>query len=276
MNGTEIDIDCGGNGCGNFICKIGQTCEKNNQCLQKYCELQTGICEAASCTDGIKNADESDIDCGGDSCEFCDDTKTCNSSEDCLNGNCLNGVCAAAACDDGIKNGDETDTDCGGSCGTCAVGLSCNLNADCSTDSCIDYLCTTPNCNDGVMNSDELDIDCGGSSCAAGSCELGQTCGTNNQCIDNFCGGLSTCEAASCNNSAQDTDETDVDCGGPSCAACEDNKSCLAASDCQSGKCVSGLYEPPNCSDGIRNNNEGDIDCGGLGCNGVLCEAKKL
>ena len=44
-----------------------------------------------SCTDGIQNGDETDIDCGGSSCIAC------------------------PTCDDGIQNGDELGIDCGGS-----------------------------------------------------------------------------------------------------------------------------------------------------------------
>ena len=51
-----------------------------------------------TCSDGILNQDETDIDCGG--------------------------VCTACAvlptCTDGIKNGNETGVDCGGDCDPCA------------------------------------------------------------------------------------------------------------------------------------------------------------
>src|SRR3569832_642419 len=58
----------------------------------------------ATCSDGIKNGDETGVDCGG-SCVPC---PTCN---------------------EGIKNGDETGIDCGGSCpNTCAVTNLCTGN----------------------------------------------------------------------------------------------------------------------------------------------------
>ncbi|HQV97134.1 MAG TPA: hypothetical protein PLE29_05715 [Saprospiraceae bacterium] len=53
--------------------------------------------EKATCTDGVKNQDETAIDCGG--------------------------VCTACAtCNDGIQNGTETGIDCGGTCTACLVG----------------------------------------------------------------------------------------------------------------------------------------------------------
>jgi len=50
--------------------------------------------DKVSCFDGIKNGDETGVDCGG-SCAEC------------------------TTCDDGIQNGDETGIDCGGSCEPC-------------------------------------------------------------------------------------------------------------------------------------------------------------
>ncbi len=49
------------------------------------------------CENGIQDADETDVDCGG---------------VDCL---------ACPTCDDGIQNGNETGVDCGGDCGVCPV-----------------------------------------------------------------------------------------------------------------------------------------------------------
>jgi len=61
------------------------------------CSDDTG--SGASCFDGIKNGDETDVDCGG-SCVAC------------------------STCDDGIQNGDETGIDCGGSiCEPCTGSI---------------------------------------------------------------------------------------------------------------------------------------------------------
>jgi hypothetical protein len=46
-----------------------------------------------SCTDNMKNGDESDVDCGG-ACGACVDGKTCTESNDCSNGTCFAGTCA--------------------------------------------------------------------------------------------------------------------------------------------------------------------------------------
>ncbi|MGZ3456797.1 MAG: hypothetical protein ACXVEF_44740, partial [Polyangiales bacterium] len=74
-----------------------------------------------SCTNGLIDGDETDVDCGG-SCGKCDPGRGCASASDCAGGVCSKGLCAAPSCTDGAKNGDETDIDCGGSCGPCADG----------------------------------------------------------------------------------------------------------------------------------------------------------
>jgi hypothetical protein len=71
------------------------------------------------CSDGIKNNDESDIDCGG-SCAKCADDKTCNEDNECSSDYCNpKSLCSIPTCTDEIKNGNETDIDCGGSCKMC-------------------------------------------------------------------------------------------------------------------------------------------------------------
>ena len=98
---------------------------------------------APTCTDGIQNGSETDVDCGGPDCDPC------------------------ATCTDGIQNGDETDVDCGGPdcdpCATCTDGIQNGdeTDVDCGGPDC--EACAT--CTDGIMNGDETDIDCGGPDC---------------------------------------------------------------------------------------------------------------
>ena len=88
-----------------------------------------------SCYDGIKNQDETDIDCGGRICRKCIDGKRCITDDDCIN-NCdiTAGACytpppeievqaplPAGNCYDGIQNQGETGIDCGGPCAPCFV-----------------------------------------------------------------------------------------------------------------------------------------------------------
>ena len=77
--------------------------------------------------------------------------------------------------------------------------------------------------------------------------------------------------AATCNDGIKNGSETDVDCGGGTCAGCVNFKTCKVNADCQSGYCPAGTCAvAPTCNDGVRNGNESDIDCGGGTCAGCV------
>jgi hypothetical protein len=102
-----------------------------------------GRCEAAaSCSDGIKNGTETDIDCGGGSCPLCAEGRACAEGSDCTTGFCPSGVCAAPSCDDGVQNGEEAGIDCGGDCAGCPQGTACAEDADCLSHVCALGICT--------------------------------------------------------------------------------------------------------------------------------------
>ena len=78
-----------------------------------------GNCVAQHCNDGVKDADETDIDCGGSCGATCTDTapqQKCLVAGDCVSGVCSGGtlLCQPPTCTDGVQNGNETDKDCGG------------------------------------------------------------------------------------------------------------------------------------------------------------------
>jgi hypothetical protein len=140
QNGTETDVDCGGDAappCGDTKkCKVAAT-----DCTSLVC---TGnVCQAPLPTDGVKNGNETDIDCGGGApAPACGTGKACNDgTRDCNSFVCTGNVCQAATGTDGVKNGDESDVDCGGtSTGApkCDPGSACGVHADCKSDGC-DY-----------------------------------------------------------------------------------------------------------------------------------------
>ena len=70
------------------------------------------------CDNGVKDQDETDVDCGGSKCDPCAEFKNCNTDSDCESDYCHEHIkCLEASCDDGIKNQDESNVDCGGRCG---------------------------------------------------------------------------------------------------------------------------------------------------------------
>src|SRR2546421_263374 len=89
----------------------------------------------ARCDDGVRNGDETGVDCGG-SCPRCQDGAGCRISADCVDDTCKGGMCGPAACVDGIKDQDESDVDCGGICKGCTAGRICRGDADCYTGFC--------------------------------------------------------------------------------------------------------------------------------------------
>lgn len=116
----ETDVDCGGPDC--LPCLATANCAQDSDCESGLCDtMTTGRCLAPSCNDGLRNGDETDLDCGG-SCSVatppapCATTKKCLFPADCESGVCRNGTCAFPTCLDYTKNQDEEGIDCGGSC----------------------------------------------------------------------------------------------------------------------------------------------------------------
>jgi hypothetical protein len=69
------------------------------------CPSDAGITCAApppppppTCTDGIKNGSETDVDCGGPSCSPCADGGGCAVNGDCQSGECQESLCVEPAC----------------------------------------------------------------------------------------------------------------------------------------------------------------------------------
>ena len=75
--------------------------------------------EPGTCSDGLLNQDETDIDCGGTCSATCQPGDHCVDADDCESLVCTANVCAAPTCSDGIKNQDEVGVDCGGVCSAC-------------------------------------------------------------------------------------------------------------------------------------------------------------
>ncbi len=73
------------------------------------------------------------------------------------------------------------------------------------------------------------------------------------------------CQAPLCNDVAKNGTETDVDCGGATCAKCGPTKGCKVDGDCVGGSC-NGATCNVTCTDLVLNNGESDVDCGGANC----------
>lgn len=116
-NADETDIDCGGAGVDTPRCADDKGCKTADDCGSKVCDAATTKCLKATATDGVQNADEADIDCGGTitAAPKCAVGKTCSKHED----------CASDGCDDSKKcaNGRScTQLNGGRTCGKGEVG----------------------------------------------------------------------------------------------------------------------------------------------------------
>jgi hypothetical protein len=164
----------------------GNVCSAGNIC-------QSGICSNATCQeptgdDGVKNRDETDVDCGGAASPKCDEGKRCTKGDDCTTASCASDRCAAPTATDGVKNSDETDVDCGGtSSPKCAPTKACTDGASCESGICDAGRCTTPSATDKVKNGDESDVDCGGTTTSAPKCGVGKTCAKDADCASDGC-----------------------------------------------------------------------------------------
>jgi formylglycine-generating enzyme required for sulfatase activity len=215
-----------------------------------------------TCTDGIKNGMESDVDCGG-ACSPCATMKLCVTGADCQDKVCEAGRCAAATGLDKTKNGNETDIDCGGDTKPCLSGLACKVAADCQSKLCTADKCE-PTISDGQRNGSETDVDCGGPN--APSCRPGRRCAVETDCESKACIGK-ICQAATHTDQIRNLDETGVDCGGPDAKVkrCGNGEACIDRTDCLSNSCNAATKrcQAPAINQ-VKDGDETDVDCGGV------------
>jgi hypothetical protein len=128
---------------------------------------------AASCTDGIQNGQETDIDCGGTCAKTCAVAQGCAFPADCASGFCngTSGKCVASACFDGVASAGEVDVDCGGTCtATCDNGKACNAPADCTSGICTTSICESAD-RKLFVSSQTFDGNLGGLAGADAKCQ---------------------------------------------------------------------------------------------------------
>lgn len=249
--GAPGDVDGGPPApCGRLTtaCEEGRTCEGPVDCASNLC--RDGECKAIDPADGLKNGDETDVDCGGTKSPACAEGKGCLMGADCIDVVCQGGVCQPPTSTDGVRNGDETGTDCGGSTTSapkCPTGEGCLSDTDCDKVLCdtVQKKCKAPAHDDGIKNLDETGVDCGGPTASVTRCPSGQGCAGTSDCANVLCNAATlVCDPPSKTDGLKNGTESDVDCGGgaPTDAPrCLIDKSCTVGSDCSSGGCSAGL-----------------------------------
>ena len=86
---TSVLVECGTERPDDSQCCDSGNCA-SGLCIDMVCVAQP------TCDDGIKNAAESDVDCGGADCAPCAIGKQCGKPEDCDSNKCKNGTCKEA------------------------------------------------------------------------------------------------------------------------------------------------------------------------------------
>ncbi|WP_146618320.1 fibrinogen-like YCDxxxxGGGW domain-containing protein [Lujinxingia litoralis] len=262
----------------------GAACELDAQCNSAFCHPTEGLCAQPTCGDGIVHDGEACDDAGesetcnddctaatcgdgevnasaGEACDDAGESETCN--DDCTAAQCGDGVVNASAgeaCDDGNAIDDDACTNtcelptCGD--GIVQPGEGCDDGNAIDDDACTNA-CALPTCGDGILQNGEacddgndIDTDACLSTCVAASCGDGiieegvEACDDANDIDDDAC--TNACQLATCDDGILNQDESDVDCGGTNCTACEDGATCTTHSDCVSGHCAYGLSCAPN------------------------------
>ncbi len=233
----------------------GQHCNAPEDCDSNVCTFD--ICREGSCDDGVKNGDETDVNCGGTTCGPCGDNQACLVGSDCASGTCDNGACTPSSCSDGLLNGNETDLDCGGGgCPGCPEGGMCDVDGDCETLFCDAGQCVAVGCLDDGDCAD-LSGQCVTGRCNQDTaqcyaqpsfngmvCDDGVPCTTSN-CVAGLCGNVNDLDCTyldnGCNVGACDTDldscvQVALNDGDP----CDDVDLCTTNTTCSAGQCING------------------------------------
>ena len=278
-NGNESAVDCGGTVCAG--CADGQACFEARDCASFLCTslkcvpcsvdpdcaaVPGALCNAGKCTPPKTNG----APCLAD--------PECISAL-CVEGVCCDSDCPSGACGSCKVSGKEgtctvtpamgaplpmttcsSGLSCGGTYNTCQK---CNANAQCGSGNCVDGYCCDTGCVAGCERCDLPGKEgtcslvpagasgrdgctaylCGG---AAAGCPSNCNAALKTGCEDGFnCVNGNVCTPVSttpnCGDAVVSFTESDVDCGGNSCAKCANGSSCSRDGDCGSGSCAGGV-----------------------------------
>ncbi len=228
-NGEAADCTpkCQVQACGDGHIGMKEGCDDGNDNDDDAC---TNACKLSTCGDGVvlqgaEECDDGDKD-NGDNClencklAVCGDGYVRTGMEACDDGNKLNSDaclagCKVAECGDGYVREDVEPCD--------------DSNTD-NSDACL-VGCKVAECGDGYVH------------------EGIEACDDANEIEDDACN--NTCAApATCIDGMKNGQESDKDCGGPTCEGCLDGEGCDDGLDCASGFCKEHTcVTPQHCRD---------------------------
>ncbi len=97
-------VQCGAASCSGSTQYAADYCNGSGSCVdggQTSCTTPyvCGSTSCQSCTDGVKNGNETGVDCGGGGpCPGCPNGTTCGTGTECATGNCVDGRCCNTSC----------------------------------------------------------------------------------------------------------------------------------------------------------------------------------
>ena len=213
------------------VCTVDtHTCSTANRVLGVACKENggtvcdgNGACVSTHCTDGVLDADETDVDCGGSCATKCKDSGPQQKCK--VPGDCVSGLCS-------------------GSPLLCQPPPACAASCTASCESCAipGQVGTCAKLPPGVDDPDPtnpcfMQAICGNAgACVAaqGKGHFGDACTQDSDCFNGSCG-AGFCKLPNGDACAEDDACKSGRCSANVCAAC------AADPDCSSGKCNSGI-----------------------------------
>ncbi|PKN54244.1 MAG: hypothetical protein CVU56_27610, partial [Deltaproteobacteria bacterium HGW-Deltaproteobacteria-14] len=245
--------------CGDFVVRGAETCDDGTQCQDGTpCDAAADCAAIGDGTCAPRSDDGCDASCHKEAAWACPTVGFTVT---------VGGACVPI-CGDGLVRGSEACDDSGRIAGDgCDSGCQAEVGWDCPFAGGVGGACT-PTCGDGLVRGVETCDE--GTATASGGCtacvaQAGWACPTaqaiggvctsicgdglvrggeecdNGTLNDNRADCTLTCRDATCSDgfvhALQSGTETDVDCGGATCAPCVDAKACLVDGDCASNYC---------------------------------------
>lgn len=227
-------------------CEDGNLCTTGDECIDAVCKGVELVCVA------------DDNPCTNDFCDPaagcvhepndlpCDDGNACTLADHCVEGECVPGE-LLYECDD--ENPCTTDS-CNADTGECIYtpnSQPCDDGDPCTSgDQCTNSICISgvpKDCDDEKVCTEDLCNQLGQckNTPVSGSCEDGNACTVNDQCVVGAC---QPGQPLKCNDQNGCTDDSCSPVDGcvylPNVAACSDSNACTLGDACVDGECVGG------------------------------------
>ena len=233
LGGIALVLLVGAGGCSSITDKFTKSeCTRGSDCESGVCDTEAKACAAPSCTDGVRNGAETDVDCGGGECGGCAMGLGCLAHSDCQQGGCAPATNICSICRAG-------DRRCSGN-----TPQLCDEKGLWQNDGTCEYACVGGNCTGAcVPNS----MQCSGT--VAQTCDIAGVWQSGPDC-------QYVCSAGSCTGKCKPNSKQ---CAGQDAQTCDSTGwSWKTSSVCPYG-CAEG-----NCS--------GDCVPGSKRCSGTVAE----